>query len=301
MGDILHTLPAVADLRASLPHAEIAWAVEPKWIPILQTENFVHHLLPVNRRDPLSVWIATKWLRRWQPDLAIDFQGLIKSAAVTLLSGAPRRLGYAAEDVRERSAAILYNELQAGGGGHIVDRHRRLASFGKAVEDPARFPLPEGFADSSLPENGFVLAAPFAGWGSKQWPIENYALLGERLRNEANLTLVLNVAPGQAFPESEFLFRHQSSLEGLIDATRRARAVLGLDSGPMHLAAALAKPGVALFGPTDPARNGPYGGTIRTLRIPGAQTSYKRSAQAAESMRQLSVDMVWNELLEVLA
>lgn len=301
MGDILHTLPAVADLRASLPHAELAWAVEPKWIPILQSENFIHHLIPVNRRDPLSVWIAAKWLRRWQPDLAIDFQGLIKSAAVTLLSGAPRRLGYAAEEIRERSAAILYNELQTGGGGHIVDRHRRLASFGKPLNTPARFPLPEGFADSSLPENGFVLAAPFAGWGAKQWPIENYALLGERLRNEANLTLVLNVAPGQVFPESEFLFRHQSSLEGLIDATRRAKAVLGLDSGPMHLAAALGKPGVALFGPTDPARNGPYGGTVHTLRIPGAQSTYKRSAQPAESMRQLSVDMVWNELKGVLS
>jgi heptosyltransferase-1 len=82
----------------------------------------------------------------------------------------------------------------------------------------------------------------------------------------------------------------------LIDATRRAAAVVGVDSGPMHLAAALSKPGVALFGPTDPERNGPYGGSLAVLRAPGAVTTYKRLGEIDESMRRLAVDEVFEAL-----
>ena len=115
------------------------------------------------------------------------------------------------------------------------------------------------------------------------------------------MRLVMNVMPGATLPESEHLWRHESGIEGLIDATRKARAVLGLDSGPMHLAALLAKPGVALFGPTDPERNGPYGGTVRVLRVAGAETTYKRGQEIAASMQGLDVERVWTALNEVLA
>jgi len=119
-----------------------------------------------------------------------------------------------------------------------------------------------------------VLASPLAGWGSKQWPLEMFAEVARLL----DLPLVVNGPPEAA----ETLARirgahvHVSGLAGLIDATRRAHAVIGVDSGPMHLAAALSKPGVAIFGPTDPARNGPYGGSLRVLRSSSAVTTYKR-------------------------
>src|SRR5262249_37836946 len=124
----------------------------------------------------------------------------------------------------------------------------------------------------------FVLASPLAGWRSKQWPLESYALLATRLRREAGVTLALNGPPSErtSFANVPDALTHVSSLAGLIDATRRATAVLGVDSGPMHLAAALGKPGVAIFGPTDPARNGPVGDTFTVLRSPEATTSYKR-------------------------
>lgn len=89
---------------------------------------------------------------------------------------------------------------------------------------------------------------------------------------------------------------HLSGIAGLIDATRRAQAVIGVDSGPLHLAAALAKPGVAIFGPTDPLRNGPYGGTIRVLRPAGVSTTYKRDSGTHDSMRAISPE----EVLEAL-
>jgi heptosyltransferase-1 len=89
---------------------------------------------------------------------------------------------------------------------------------------------------------------------------------------------------------------HVSGLDGLIHATRRASAVVGVDSGPLHLAAALEKPGVAIFGPTDPERNGPYGDTLTVLRNPQAITSYKRRPEIDSCMRAISVDQVFETL-----
>jgi heptosyltransferase-1 len=153
--------------------------------------------------------------------------------------------------------------------------------------------LPEGRREGELPER-FVLAAPLAGWTSKQWPLENYAPLARRLKEDFGLSLVLNGAPNAeaALGAVEGASVHVSGIAGLIDATRRATAVVGLDSGPMHLAAALGKPGVALFGPTDPARNGPYGDSLTVLRDPSAKTSYQRGSVIDPALRALTPDVV---------
>ncbi len=288
MGDILHTMPAVAALRASEPQAELTWILEPKWFPLLECSGLVDHLLPLNRRDALSIWTAQRWLQRWQPDLAIDFQGLIKSALVALCSTAPVRLGFAS-DLREEAAGIFYTQRVSSSSQHVVEKHCDLIGL-----DPCPAPLPQGIEDGALPPGRFVLAAPFAGWTSKQWPIERYVELAQLLADRHATTLVLNVAPNQQTPSG--VFRHESSIAGLIHATRQAHAVLGLDSGPLHLAAALQKPGVALFGPTDPARNGPYRAPITVLRQPNAETTYKRAANIAPSMMALSVHEVYTAL-----
>jgi len=148
------------------------------------------------------------------------------------------------------------------------------------------FALPAGTPEGTLPDGPFVLACPLAGWGSKQWPLEHYSELAGRL----NMPLVVNGPPDSA----DFLNRiegahvHLSGLDGLIDATRRAHAIVGVDSGPLHLAAALGKPGVAIYGPTDPASHGPYGGTLRVVRAASAVTSYKRHAADDGSMRAIT-------------
>jgi heptosyltransferase-1 len=113
---------------------------------------------------------------------------------------------------------------------------------------------------------------------------------------------VLNGAPEDVpfFPQDSRIVTHASGLDGLIHATRRAVAVIGVDSGPLHLAAALGKPGVAIFGPTDPARNGPYGDTLRVLRTSDAVTSYKRKDEVAASMRDISPASVMEALRNVL-
>ena len=300
MGDILHTMPAVQRLRDAWPKVEITWILEPKWMPLLHGSGLADHLLPLDRRSLLSVWIAAKWLRRWQPDLAIDFQGLIKSALTALVSGASRRIGFIDTQLREREAGVFYTEAFAAQSPHVVARNLELvASLGFTKSDKI-LQGPTGFPEGNLPPGDFVLAAPYAGWKSKQWPIERYIEIGKRLEQSFGYKLVLNVMPANVTPASEFLWRHESGMDGLIHATRRARAVLGLDSGPLHLAALLGKPGVAMFGPTDPARNGPHGSTIRVLRSYGAITTYKRGTELDPSMLQLDVDRVWNHLAEVL-
>lgn len=299
MGDILHAMPAVDRLRQALPDAEITWVLEPRWMPLLAGTHVANHLLPLDRRDLLSVWIAARWLRKWQPDIAIDFQGLWKSAITALVSGASRRIGFSSTQLREPQAGVLYTEMFDVPSEHVVLRNLDLvASLGLTA--PARTFGPKGFPEGQLPSGKFVLAAPYAGWKSKQWPVERYVEIGKRLKESHEIQLVLNVMPGAELPQSEFLWRHESGMEGLIDATHRAQAVLGLDSGPLHLAALLGKPGIALFGPTDPARNGPHGSTIRVLRCHGAATTYKRDNEIAGSMIRLDVDRVWQSLEEVL-
>jgi heptosyltransferase-1 len=299
MGDILHAMPAVDRLRQALPNAEITWVLEPRWMPLLAGTGLANHLLPLDRRDLLSIWIAARWLRKWQPDIAIDFQGLWKSAITALVSGAQRRIGFSSKQLREPEAGVLYTDMLESPSEHVVLKNLDLVSS-LGLNAPLRNLGPKGFPEGKLPAGKFVLAAPYAGWKSKQWPIDRYTEIGKRLKEKHQMQLVLNVMPGAELPASEFIWRHESGMEGLIDATHRAHAVLGLDSGPLHLAALLGKPGLALFGPTDPARNGPHGATVRVLRSPGAATTYKRDNEISPSMMQLDVDRVWQTLEEVL-
>lgn len=295
MGDVLHTLPAVASLKASFPTSHLAWVVDPKWAVLLEGNPHVNEIIPLNRKRWESVRSAWHRLRAQRFDLTIDFQGLIKSA-LTALAGGGEIAGLARP--RERAASLAYRIKCTPQAAHIVDQNLELARAAGAVSTRVEFPIPAGAPEGELPGEPFVLASPFAGWPAKEWRLENYAALAVRLKREFGMPLVLN-----AHPAAEPILRavpgvivHISSIAGLISATRQARAVIGVDSGPLHLAAALNKPGVAIFGPTDPARNGPYGGSIRVLRDPQAATTYKRSQSTAESMMRISVDAVWEAL-----
>jgi heptosyltransferase I len=223
----------------------------------------------------------------------VDFQGLLKSALTATFARPQRIFGFHQTQTRERAAGLFYSNKTVSHSAHVVDRNLDLAASAGAASALKLFNVPPGAPEDELPSGDFVLASPLAGWASKQWPIESYGVLAARLRKELDLPLVLNGPPGSGLP-------HISGLPGLIDATRRAAAVIGVDSGPIHIAAALGKPGVAIFGPTDPARNGPYGDSIRVLRSPSAETTYKRGASIDDSMRSISPDAVFEALKTVL-
>ncbi|HET8549597.1 MAG TPA: glycosyltransferase family 9 protein [Bryobacteraceae bacterium] len=294
MGDVIHALPAVAALRRSFPEACIGWAIEPRWRVLLEANPCIDDVIEATRHDLLD---SARRVRAFRPDLVVDFQGLFKSAFFAT-AGWPRDI-YGFRDTRELGASLFYTHTVRPARKHVVDQNLELAAAAGANSAAAPcFFIPPGEPEGDLPRHPFVLANPTAGWISKQWPLEHYDELGRRLRAELGVELVLNGASAVQTPHTRM---HISGLPGLIDATRRAAAVVGVDSGPMHLAAALGKPGVAIFGPTDPARNGPCGGSWRVLRSPGAVTTYKRGRNIDPSMREISVSDVFSALQHAAA
>lgn len=292
MGDILHTLPAVVSLKQSIPGSYIAWAVEERWSILLQNNPFVDEIIPVQRRSWSTIMDLRRRLRQGNFDTAIDFQGLLKSAIVANFARPERIIGLHRSAAREPLASLFYSGACRPHADHVVERNLELAAFAEATVVARTFPLPKGQAEGELPETPFILASPLAGWTSKQWPLEYYATLAT-LAREAGYSLVLN---GPHPIPVDGAVSHVSGIPGLIWATRCAAAVVGVDSGPLHLAAALGKPGVAIFGPTDPARNGPFGGSIRVLRAADAVTSYKRRNDIDASMKAVTPEQVWMAL-----
>jgi heptosyltransferase-1 len=294
MGDVIHALPAVASLKHSFPRSRVSWIIRPRWMPLVEGNPFVDQVIPLDRS--LRSTASTLWrLRAERFDLAVDFQGLVQSALVTAAVRPDRIVGFARSVVRERFAALFYSTGVETRAAHAVDRNMDLVTGAGASSLLRTFPLPEGMPEGRLPEGKFVLACPLAGWGAKQWPVESY----EEVAALLDMPLVVN-GPRDAAPALQRIrgaMVHLSGIAGLVYATRRAHAVIGVDSGPMHLAAALAKPGVAIYGPTDPARHGPYGGSVRVLRSANAVTNYKRRSASDASMRMVSP----TEVIEALA
>ncbi len=319
MGDVVQTLPAAAELRRCFPQGRLTWAIESRWAPLLRGNPHLDQVVEV----PLKRWREAKWrrttrreiadfrlgLRQMQFDLAVDYQGLVKSAAVAFLSGAERVYGFDRPQLREPLAAAVYSNRVRAESRHVVDRYRELAASTRGLRPAgaAAFPLPTGETEADLPDN-YVIASPHAGWGAKQWPFAHYAALADLLWSRRRIPLLIDCPPDGGETAAAIARRaasgavvaHASDLEGLIAATRRASAVVGLDSGPLHLAAALGKPGAAIFGPTDPARNGPYGKSIAVLRSPDAETAYRRGKTPAASMRAVTPQAVFEKLDRLL-
>ena len=296
MGDVIHALPAVASLKHSFPGSYLTWLIEPQWAPLLDGNPYVDSVAIFERGNPGA------WLRSWRKlraarfDFAVDFQGLVKSALAASMARPERIFGLHQSQVRERPAALFYSNRIQTRAAHVVERNLEIAAAAGAANILRTFPLPEGVPEDELPNSGFVLASPLAGWRFKQWPLAFYSRLARRLERELELPLVLDGPPGADLSSVIDAIPHHSSVAGLIHATRRATAVIGVDSGPLHLAAALGKPGVAIFGPTDPARNGPYGESICVLRSPRAVTTYKRISTIDPAMRDIDPDRVFEAL-----
>lgn len=297
MGDILHALPAVENLKRRYPAMGIDWIVKPRWTPLLEGNPTLRRVIAFDREGG-SVWATARRLRDAGYHLAIDLQGLIQSALVARFSAAKSTIGYARAACREPFASVFYGHRVQPESRHIAEMHLDLMRALGVHESGLDCTLPAGEPEGVLPDGPFVLANPFAGWKSKQWPLPHYQRLAALLAEKEGLPLVMNVAEADRsrLGEMAHVIPHVSSLPGLIHATRRATAVVGVDSGPLHLAAALGRPGVALFGPTDPTRNGPLSRGITVLRDPTAPVSYKRADAESDWMQRLSPETVFEAL-----
>lgn len=326
LGDVLHALPAAAALKSARPDWTIDWVVDPRWAPLLVNSqgqgNIVSrvHLAdtrmwntaPLSWNTLRSIAKLRRALRQERYDVAVDVQGTLRSAVIGRFARAREFTGY--EDPREAAAAHLYRRTRRRIGTHVVEQGAALLAAACSIAlQPAPVTLPhEPWADDWAAElagnRRICLLAPTAGWGAKQWPAERYGALAQQLRRMGFLPLVN--APKKDDPVASAVIAASGgaaeiavcNVAGLIALTRRSSLVIGGDSGPTHLAAALAVPLVALYGPTDPARNGPWGdGPIRVLRGPGSITSHKRVAEIDAGLARITVDEVAHEVETLLA
>lgn len=327
MGDVIHGLPAVTALRAEFPEAMFGWLIEERWAELLCTlptprsgprspqRPLVDRIHTLNTRlwrralSSAATWervaASLSDLRAARYEIALDLQGAVRSSLLARWSGAP--VIYGAAQPRENLASMFYGHQVITAVEHIVEQNMALAAAvaHRALKIPAvelpRDDAVEQECDRRLKAQGareFALLNPGAGWGAKQWPAERYGDVARQLA-EDGLKALINFGPGEEDLASAVetasggaAEKFAGSLTQLIALTRRARLFIGGDTGPMHLAAALGVPVVGIFGPTDPARNGPFGTRSIVLRSPSSSTSYRHVAQPEDGLLEINAAQV---------
>ena len=312
MGDVIHAIPAASGLRDTFPEARIDWAIDPKWARLLEGNPDVTEVISADRKSASGVAATIRHTRGARYTCAIDFQALYKSALLAFASGAPRRVGFQSGYAREGLASLLYTDCLNPRGPHKVDHNLTLAEFAGAKKTMPRFPIAVRAEDEervarelaahSLTD--FYVLNPGGGWLSKCWPAGRYGELHRALAARYGWRGVVTFGPGE-----EGLAREVAQAAGdpppvaillglgpLMALMRRARFVVSADTGPLHLAAALDVPVVGLFGPTDPARNGPYSPDASrhiVLRNPNnCETTYRRGKTYSPAMLSIGVQQV---------
>ena len=334
MGDVIHGLPAAAALRQRFPESKIGWLVERRWAalvsaavlkiggeqrPLVDTLHLVDTFAwrkqlfaAATRRDFLDL---RRSLRSARYSAALDLQGALKSAVLMSLSGAGRRYGFA--HPRESIAAAFYSHKVNAGKAHVIEQNLELVCTLTGEELPAVRPQFREDRDAQTQcdrdhpwsrEEPFILLVPGAGWGAKQWPTENYGALAAELARRG-MRVMVNTAPSEQALATAMdaaagfeLPKFQGSASELVELTRRARLLIGGDTGPVHMANLMGVPVIAIFGPTDPARNGPFFHPSAILRSSASRTSYSHSRTEDSGIRSITVDEVLataNRLLAV--
>lgn len=303
IGDVVHTLPAAALLRRALPDARIAWVVERRASEIINDSPAIDELIELDtrawRKDFLTgstigdMRAQLNQLRKspnlngaGHADIAIDFQGLIKSGLVAFASRANRRIGFETGDLREKASKLLLTEqVETSEFNHVIEKNLALAraAIGHSATKPAaeendssngyEFPIAVSPDDEQCVEAAienqrgpFVIINPGGGWPTKLWPSERYAQLADWLRSDCGLASFVTFGPGEEALAQAVASKARSgavrplasTLKQFVALARRAALFVGGDTGPLHLAAASGAPIVGLYGPTSPERNGPF-------------------------------------------
>jgi heptosyltransferase-1 len=265
---------------------------------------------PISLKTRSEVHVLRDVLRGERFDVCVDMQGSLKSALVGRMAGAAVFAGAARP--RERVAHWLYKQQVEVRSGHVVQQGCEL--LGEAVGEvlrPALVTLPmdemdERWASEAVGHERFCLISAGGGWGAKIWPVERFGQVAAEL-GRAGVRSVVNTSPHGSREAERVVEASEGyaralpcSVGQLIALTRRAAVVVGGDTGPLHLAAALKRPVVAIFGPTDPARNGPYGTRSRVLRDATSATSHKRVSEVEAGMLRIEAGEVAQAAMEML-
>jgi len=283
LGDVVHAIPVAAALRRAFPNARIDWLVSAKHREILDLVPVIDRRLVIDDRGDAtggtSLIAAVRELRQARYDVAIDLQGLIKSALLARLSGAPRVVGFSSQYARERAARIFYTDAHDPGRGglydpretrHVVDINLGLLAVVGVTTPGREFPIEEVDSDAARAmreQTGgrYALLNPGAAWPNKRWPTTRLAAIAVQLRERHGLMSVVLWGPGEeplaadvvAGANGAAVLSPRTTIADLVALARRAALMVSGDTGPTHIAAALGTPIVGIYGPTRPARNGP--------------------------------------------
>lgn len=314
IGDVIHTLPIVDAIRQNRPEIAVDWLVEPTAAPLLRNYPGIRSLQLLPRLRLARNWYAdlvamrrlTATLRACRYDQVLDCQGLWKSAIASRLAGGKMTWGFHRRDLRERSAGWFYSrQMTQFPGGHVIERNLQMVS--PLGIDPASWSGRWSFPPATtriLPRQRrpYMVLLPGAGWSSKKWPAENFrnltAILGPQITHDflftgskrERLTVEEWLPPHGDGDRCRWLDLPLAKLPALLAG---ADLVVGGDTGPLHLAVALDRPVVGLYGPTLPARNGPWNQLDRVLvanHICGSHGKQKnRNCQCMISIPSASV------------
>ena len=328
IGDIVHTLPALAALRQAFPEAHIDWLVESRSKEILVGNPCLDTLLEVDtlawrrRLYTPATWgrigESLRRLRERRYDAVFDFQGLLKSGVLSRLARSLKRIGFAREHLRESGSSAFTNQRLSlpEDVRHVIDRNLYLLravgvetserTFPIAVPEEARRLAEEGLASCGISE--YVALNPGGGWPTKRWSPERYGKLAQEIQRNWNLASLVLWGPGEEGMAEEIVSSSAGAaqqapateLKQMIPYLEGARLFVGGDTGPLHIACALGVSVVGVFGPTDPARNGPFGEGDRVVwksvpcspcykrRCPGFDTVCLRSMSVPEVMEAVA-------------
>ncbi len=278
LGDVVHTLPVAAALRRAFPDAAIDWVVDERNAGLLALVPVLDQVVVLRTRSQSALGAVIdcrRTLRRRAYDVALDVQGLGKSALVARLSGAPRVVGFTTPFLRERWSRVFHSEAADPGHlTHVVDRNLGLLTALGIDDARWEFPLEPRSSDSTpsverLLDSGdgrFALINPNTAWSNKCWPPERFGAVAARVRRAHGLRSVVLWGPGDepradavvAASDGAATIAPQTDLADLVALLQAATVVVSGDTGPLHLAAAVGTPVVGIYGPSNPARNGPW-------------------------------------------
>ena len=322
IGDVIHALPVAGALKAADPSVQVTWIVERPAYDLLVNHPNIDRIIVFDKARFKKgngffkeLAALARELRQHQFDLALDLQGLFKSALISLLSGAPTRLVYC--NARELSNWFAKRVCGAYRDGHVVERYLDVARYLGCKVNHADFAIHITEAEAAQAaataqkagldlRQRYVILAPGANWPNKCWPAERFAELADRLAQDGLIPVVVGgpkekevfeeIIANTKTPPINLIGR--TSLKELAYVIQNAQAFVGGDTGPMHLAAAMGTKVVALFGPTDPKRNGPYGEGHQALLVSRkCQGCWKRSCpENVDCLAEITTESVLDAL-----
>ena len=323
IGDVIHTLPALAALRKKFPDAHITWVIEETAADLIINHPALDRVIISRRKSwlndlrkgrfgrPVKEFIEFVQTLRDRPyDLVIDFHGLFKSAVIVLLSGGRRKLGY--DSMQELSGLFYSEKIPEDMKKHAVDRYLDFLHYLGADVGAPEFTIPidkdrQTHVASILQAEGidiekpFVAVSPVALWETKLWSNHQFAWLCDQIIRDMKVPVVFTGSEEKAIEGIQSFMTMPSvnlagrtTLRDLAQLYQKAALLITTDSGPMHLAAAMKTPVVALFGPTDPQRTGPYGdGHIVVRRELPCSPCFSKTCETQRCMRDITVEEVF--------